>query len=262
MQFDIVKIFQHMGLFAALIAGTLALMAMSSMAVFLERNWVYFRSRQVSRRFAGVARSSLDREAWETFVKDAAQFPASHLARLLGAGMRAYVAARTKPGAVTAVELTRRELDRRAEAVSADLRRGMGVLASVGSIAPFVGLLGTVVGIIDAFQGIAAEGSGGLGAVSAGISEALVVTALGLVVAIPSVLAFNHLSSQVDGLVLAIDQARGEFADFLENHTPGAARAGHEPAATAVPLPVRNRGVATGNTGADLGATEKAHAQA
>ena len=97
----------------------------------------------------------------------------------------------------------------------------MSLLASVGSVAPFVGLLGTVIGIIGAFQGIAAEGSGGLGAVSAGISEALVVTAIGLVVAIPSVLAFNSLSGRADNLLLALDQSRGEFIDYLENQGGG-----------------------------------------
>ena len=104
--------------------------------------------------------------------------------------------------------------------MSSDVRRGHNILASVGSIAPFVGLLGTVVGIIAAFQGIAKEGSGGLGAVSAGIAEALIVTAIGLIVAIPSVLAFNFLSARCDALLLALDQAKGEFLDYLENKSP------------------------------------------
>jgi biopolymer transport protein ExbB len=220
MSFDIVKIFSHMGIVTAVIVGVLVVMATASLAVFLERNWAFLRSRQVTRRFAVVARKALDRHDWPHFITEAGNHKASHLAGLLGAGMRVYVGACGKPGELAPLELTRRELQRRADALSAELRRGMGALASVGSVAPFVGLLGTVVGIIDAFRGIAAEGSGGLGAVSAGIAEALVVTALGLVVAIPSVLAFNFLSSQVDGLILAIDQARGEFVDFLENHSP------------------------------------------
>jgi biopolymer transport protein ExbB len=96
----------------------------------------------------------------------------------------------------------------------------MSVLATVGSVAPFVGLLGTVVGIIEAFAGIAKEGSGGLGAVSAGIAEALVVTALGLLVAIPAVLMFNLLSTRADALLLSLDQARSEFMDHLEDLGP------------------------------------------
>jgi biopolymer transport protein ExbB len=132
--------------------------------------------------------------------------------------MKTYLAHRgARAGNLPPVEAARRELDRKSEEVAADVRRGMGVLASVGSIAPFVGLLGTVVGIIDAFQGIAKEGSGGLGAVSGGIAEALVVTALGLLVAIPAVLAFNFLTSQSESILRAVDQARSELVDWLEN---------------------------------------------
>jgi biopolymer transport protein ExbB len=96
------------------------------------------------------------------------------------------------------------------------MNRGLGVLASTGSVAPFVGLLGTVLGIVASFEGIAREGGGGLGAVSAGIAEALVVTALGLLVAIPAVLAFNHLSTRVERLLLALDHASSELVDHLE----------------------------------------------
>ncbi|MEZ4261906.1 MAG: MotA/TolQ/ExbB proton channel family protein [Polyangiaceae bacterium] len=98
-----------------------------------------------------------------------------------------------------------------------DLRRGMGVLASVGSVAPFVGLLGTVVGIITAFQGIAATGSGGLGAVSAGIAEALVETALGLMVAIPAVLFFNQLNNKMNSVEAELARRTGELLDEVEN---------------------------------------------
>jgi biopolymer transport protein ExbB len=100
--------------------------------------------------------------------------------------------------------------------LGAQARRGMGVLATVGSIAPFVGLLGTVVGIIAAFEGIASEGSAGLGAIATGIAEALVVTALGLVIAIPAVLMFNLLSGKADGLMLSLGHAGSEFIDHLE----------------------------------------------
>jgi biopolymer transport protein ExbB len=91
------------------------------------------------------------------------------------------------------------------------------VLASVGSVAPFVGLLGTVVGIISAFQGIAASGSGGLSSVSAGISEALIETALGLAVAIPAVLAFNYLSTGIAADEGALGRSAGELADQIED---------------------------------------------
>ena len=215
--FDLGRIISHMGPFALAIAITLLLMALASLAVFFERMFSYARSRSSSKKFAREARTFLQSNDTKGLQSTAKAAKHSHLARLLSGGLHTFETSTAKPKSnVPATELTRREMVRQSEALAADVRRGMGVLASVGSVAPFVGLLGTVIGIIDAFQGIAKEGSGGLGAVSSGISEALVVTALGLVVAIPAVLAYNWLSTQADSIVLALDQARGEFLDFLE----------------------------------------------
>src|SRR5205823_10169210 len=118
--------------------------------------------------------------------------------------------------ALPPAERTRRHMERYLEDLGADLRRGLWVLASVGSIAPFVGLLGTVLGIISAFQGIAASGSGGLSSVAAGIIEALVETALGLGVAIPAVLAFNYLSASIARDELTLTNAAGALVDRIE----------------------------------------------
>jgi biopolymer transport protein ExbB len=102
--------------------------------------------------------------------------------------------------------------------VGEELRRGMNVIATVGSLSPFVGLLGTVVGIIGAFQGIGSAGSAGIGPVMAGISEALVETAFGLMVAIPSVIAFNYLNARISVIETALGRSAGELLDELENH--------------------------------------------
>lgn len=209
------NIFNHMGAPAIVVASTLVLMALASLAIFFERLFAYWRSRNRSRRFAAQARSLLEANDTQALITQADQND-GHLARLLSAGAKTWIAQQQKPSSLSPVEATRREMNRQTEALNADVRRGMSVIASVGSIAPFVGLLGTVFGIITAFQGIAKDGSGGLGSVSAGISEALYETALGLIVAIPAVLAFNWLSSQADAISLGLDQARGEFIDFLE----------------------------------------------
>jgi biopolymer transport protein ExbB len=217
MTFDLGHIFRAMGPFQLLVVGTLVLMAMTSTAVTLERLWVYGRSRRSGQRFAVAATAHLARDDYEGLAQAADSARGCHLAALLGAGTKTFTAASNRRrGPLDPAELARRELDRRRVAIDADLRRGMGVLASTGSVAPFVGLLGTVVGIIAAFQGIAKEGSGGLGPVSAGIAEALVVTALGLLVAIPAVLLFNFLSGRADALMLAIDQAASQLADHLD----------------------------------------------
>lgn len=113
--------------------------------------------------------------------------------------------------------MARNEAERQRERIGQELRRGLSVLASIGSTAPFVGLLGTVLGIISAFQGIAATGGGGLGAVSAGIAEALIETAFGLFVAIPTVLSYNYFMARANAVEGALERASGELLDELEN---------------------------------------------
>jgi biopolymer transport protein ExbB len=215
--FNFQEIVSHMGPPAIAVASALILMAVTALAIFFERLYAYWRSQRANRAFVAEARKLIDADDTETLAARAETMKSSHLAALLGSGAKTYLEWSKKQSALSPVEATRRELHRKTEALAADVRRGMSVLASVGSIAPFVGLLGTVFGIITAFQGIAKEGSGGLGSVSLGISEALYETALGLVVAIPAVLAYNWLSGKADSIVLALEQARGEFLDHLES---------------------------------------------
>ncbi|RJO63495.1 MAG: MotA/TolQ/ExbB proton channel family protein [Myxococcales bacterium] len=222
MNFDLIKIFGEMGAFALAIVSLLSAMAVASLAVYLERLWAFNRGKKQSRRFAAAADELIEREDYPALLEQAEKHRHSPLASLFAAGLRTYLKESVnRRGALGAADLARRQLNRKYDALEAETRRGFGVLASVGSIAPFVGLLGTVVGIIDAFEGIAREGSGGLGAVSAGIAEALVVTAIGLCVAIPAVLAYNSLSSAADSILLRLQHSGSELADFLEHrHLP------------------------------------------
>jgi biopolymer transport protein ExbB len=193
-------------------------MGIASAMVFIERLLTLRRSRATSAAFAHAVGERFSRPAIDGVVTEAAKHGAGHLARLLGSGLTAYQRALTDPDgpALTPAELTRRHMDREIEEIVATLKRGLPLLASVGSVAPFVGLLGTVVGIIAAFQGIAATGSGGISSVSAGIAEALVETALGLAVAIPAVLGFNYLSTSIARDELALTNTAGRVADTLE----------------------------------------------
>src|SRR4029077_17921397 len=150
------------------------------------------------------------------------------LARLVDTGLSTYQAALSGEGGdgLTPIERTRRRLERRIDLLVAEMKRGLPVLASVGSIAPFVGLLGTVLGIISAFQGIAATGSGGLSSVSAGIAEALIETALGLAVAIPAVLAFNYLATSIARDELTLANAAGRLPERVAGGGGGAPEGG------------------------------------
>jgi biopolymer transport protein ExbB len=221
MNFDLGHIWQEMDIFARLVVMTLAAMAMASLAVFFERVWYFQRARARSVDFGARARRLIAERAYVEVIREGKTIVGAPLAKVLAVGLETYGVAQGKTNLkLTPVELTRRELERLGEALSGEIRRGFNVLASVGSVAPFVGLLGTVVGIIASFQGIAREGSGGIGAVSAGIAEALVVTAFGLLVAIPAVLAFNWLSARADAMTLAVEQAKGELVDHLEAEAP------------------------------------------
>ncbi|GIW44878.1 MAG: hypothetical protein KatS3mg077_2160 [Candidatus Binatia bacterium] len=192
MQFTWQELWQHMGAPALIVAGTLLVMGFLSLMVFLERLLTFTWSRWTSRRFARVVRPLRAEGNLRAVAEKSKAFSRGYLARVMGAGLETYFhATHHHAGGLSPLEKTQRHMERYLEQVGAELRRGFTVLAAVGSIAPFVGLLGTVLGIISAFQGIADTGSGGLSAVAGGISEALVETALGLTVAIPAVLAYN-----------------------------------------------------------------------
>ena len=139
-----------------------------------------------------------------------------HLGRVLGAGLGAYNMTTTAGASVDlTIDSVARALERQAAREVQNLKRGLNLLATVGSTAPFVGLLGTVIGIINAFQQMAASGSGGLATVSSGISEALVTTALGLLVAIPAVMAYNYMQGWVDARTVDMSESSNELLDTV-----------------------------------------------
>ena len=217
--FNWTEIWQHMGGPALGVAGILMVMGIASLTVFIERLLTLRRSRAASRTFAAAVGAQLPASAIDQVIAEAGRHEASPLARLVASGLSTYreVLATPDDSALTPAERTRRHLELRVEEIVADLKRGLPVLASVGSVAPFIGLLGTVLGIISAFQGIAATGSGGLSSVSSGIAEALIETALGLAVAIPAVLAFNYLATAIARDELVLTNAAGELVDRIES---------------------------------------------
>src|SRR5262249_39300053 len=157
-----------------------------------ERLLAYSKSKNESRDFAekmGPILAGGDLEA----AAGRGGKDVGHLGRVISAGLSAVKANSTAHRDI-AFEAVSRALERPSAREVQTLKRGHGILATVGSTAPFVGLLGTVMGIVNSFQSMAASGSGGLGTVSAGIAEALITTAFGLLVAIPAVMAYNFLS--------------------------------------------------------------------
>ena len=212
---DLMHIWATMSLLAKLVTLCLISMAIGSLYVTFERILVLRQTFASSAAFAGKSRPLLE-EFEMGAVRDMTkldEFQSAPLAKLTQIGVVAWL---RHDGDAAAVEFVRRELSRKLDQLGADARKGMGFLATVGSTAPFVGLFGTVIGIIVAFVGIAESGGGGLDAVSAGIAEALIVTAVGLIVAIFSVWIFNYLSGRFEKLDMKLEHAAGELIDFME----------------------------------------------
>jgi biopolymer transport protein ExbB len=220
MSFNLSHIWAHMTPLNKGIAFILFLMAASFIAVTVERLIAFARSAKESRAFAMQAGKLLEEWKVDEIVALSEKYKTSALARLFGPIIRRYIHAFEDlgEGGLSPVQLARSEAGRRQEAVGEELRRGMNVVATVGSISPFVGLLGTVVGIIGAFASIGAVGSAGMSTVMAGISEALIETAFGLMVAIPAVIAFNYLNARISTIETALGRSAGELLDELENH--------------------------------------------
>lgn len=217
--FSLIGIWHHTGAFARGIIFALALMSISSLVVMAERIIVFRKTRKDSRNFAAkmgaiLAKGDLQQAANTNMGKEI-----GHLGRVIGSGLTAY---RISPSDKdVAVESVARALERQAQREVQSLKRGLGVLATVGSTAPFVGLLGTTMGIVNAFQLMAAAGSGGLGTISAGIAEALITTAFGLLVAIPAVMAYNYLQGWVDARAVDISESSNEFLDLVAKSAGG-----------------------------------------
>jgi biopolymer transport protein ExbB len=223
MSFDLVHMWKNMGPFARFIAGVLAVMSIYSLGIMAERLVTYARAQKASRQFAAALRDLLPSAKFGDAVELARKLKRGHLPRVLGLAIDEYshgveALKQTGPrdvGNFDVIAAVNRAVERSSLRTVNDLRRGLGALATVGSTAPFVGLLGTVAGIITAFQAMAATGSGGLGSVSAGISEALVTTAFGLLVAIPAVMMFNYLTNRVEDMQVDITDSATELVDFF-----------------------------------------------
>jgi biopolymer transport protein ExbB len=223
-EMDLMHMWEQMGWVAKAIGVILIIMSMISFGVAIERIYTFAQARKQSKLYAPQVAKHLK----EGRLKDAIAISASknyrysHLAKVVLAGLQEYQFQQESGSNLSRedlVDTVRRAIQRASALTANDLKKGVASLATIGATAPFVGLLGTVVGIITAFQGIASQGSGGLGAVSAGISEALVETALGLVVAIPAVWFYNYLSGRIEYFNVEMDNSSSELLDYFIKKT-------------------------------------------
>jgi biopolymer transport protein ExbB/biopolymer transport protein TolQ len=213
---DPISLWNQMGWAARLVCVALFIMSAWSIGVMIDRWLAYRAARNQSRAFAPAVAGALREGKLDEAVKIAERHKKSHLAKVVTAGLQEFQAHELGadiPG--EHIEASKRALERAEAIVGAELKRGLGGLATIGSTAPFVGLFGTVVGIINAFQGISTEKSTGLGAVAGGISEALVTTAIGLFVAVPAVWMFNAFTTRVESFGVEMDNSSSELIDYF-----------------------------------------------
>ncbi len=214
--FSPMEMWASMAWLAKSVVIILFIMSIWSLAVIIDRALYFSAARKQSREFAPRVAGALKEGRLDEAIKVADRSKKSHLAEVVTSGLtefRSYGSG----GAVTEaqVESAKRALERSEAIVHAKLKKGLGGLATIGSTAPFIGLFGTVVGILHAFQQIATQKSSGIGAVAGGISEALVTTAFGLLVAIPAVMCFNYFTNKVEAFDVEMDNSSSELVDYF-----------------------------------------------
>lgn len=214
--FSLPEMWHQMGDLAKGVVIVLLIMSVWSLAVMIDRAIYFSAARKQSRAFAPKVAGALRENKLDEAIKVADRSKKSHLAEVVTAGLQEF---RNDGGAAGAtperIEAAHRALDRSEAIVHAKLKRGLGALATIGSTAPFVGLFGTVAGILKAFNEIATMKTPGIAAVAGGISEALVTTALGLLVAVPAVWTFNYFTGKVEAFDVEMDNSSSELVDYF-----------------------------------------------
>ncbi|PYX88107.1 MAG: flagellar motor protein MotA [Acidobacteria bacterium] len=213
---DPISLWKQMGAIARGVVIILFIMSGWSIGVMIDRWMAFSAARKQSRAFAPAVAGALRDGKIDEAIKVAERNKKSHLAKVVTAGLmefRAHQESADIPGET--IEASKRALERTEAIVHAELKRGLGGLATIGSTAPFVGLFGTVMGILNAFKGISEQKATGLAAVAGGIAEALVTTAIGLFVAIPAVMMFNYLTGRVEAFDVEMDNSSSELIDYF-----------------------------------------------
>ena len=221
MDFSPVGLWNSMTPIAQGVVVALIILSVWSLYISVERLLVFRRAHKQSLAFAKLATEHLKHDRPQAVIDAASKYPGSHLARVVSAGLQSF---QFEHGSsplsdLEVVEAASRAVERATLLTVSDFKKGVGSLATIATTAPFIGLFGTVIGIINAFRGMALTGSGGIGAVSAGISEALVTTALGLFVAIPAAWMFNYFTNKLERLQVEMSNSSSELIDFFMKKT-------------------------------------------
>jgi len=218
MSVDLIHLWSTMGWFAKGVVIVMAIMSVWSLTVMIQKFFQFQRSQAETRKFAPQFSRAIQEENLDQAISLAEKNKKSHVSRVLGEALAEVKPLLRDRATITAADINsaERAVERQMLIVLSEFKRGTGILATVGSTAPFVGLLGTTMGIVNAFTGMAQAGaSGGLAGISAGIAEALITTAMGLLVAIPAVWAYNYFTTKIENLSVEMTYTSKELIDYL-----------------------------------------------
>src|SRR6202451_216865 len=200
---------------AKIVVCILFIMSAWAVGSMIYRALVCSAARKQSRVLVEQVAGALKDNKLDEAISIAERNKKSHIAKVVATGLSEFQAASAQVGDEEVIEARRRGLERSVAIVHAEMKRGLSGLATIGSTAPFVGLFGTVVGIINAFKTMAAEKTPGIGAIAGGISEALVTTALGLLAAVPAVWMFNYFTGRIDAFDVEMGNSSSELIDYF-----------------------------------------------
>jgi biopolymer transport protein ExbB len=214
-QWDLRNMWTSMGLLAKIVVVILFILSVYSFGVMIDRFLMYNNARKQSRLFVQQVAGALKDGKLDEAIAIAERNKKSHIAKVVATGLSEFQSASQQVSDAEVIEAAKRGLERSVAIVHAEMKRGLSALATIGSTAPFVGLFGTVVGILNAFNAIATQKTSGIGAVAGGISEALVTTAVGLFVAIPAVMVFNYFTNRVAAFDVEMGNSSSELIDYF-----------------------------------------------
>ena len=218
MSVSLLNMWTQAGYFAKGIVIILLIMSMYSLTIVVQKLIRIKKSEAGTRKFAPQFSRAIQEENLDQAITLAEKNKDSHVARVLGGALSEVKPLLRDRATVTAADINsaERAVERQMLIVLAEFKRGSGVLGTVGATAPFVGLLGTTMGIVNAFQAMSSGGaSGGLAGIGSGIAEALITTAFGLLVAIPAVWAYNYFTTKVENLTVEMTYTSKELIDYL-----------------------------------------------
>ncbi len=198
------------------VIAILLIQSVYMIAVGIERYLTYSKAKQQSRQYAPKVAMALKNSNIDEAINISDRHKDSHLAMVVSSGLKEFAAHQGNSDiSADEMEASKRALDRAIAVKTAELKRGLAGLATVGSTAPFVGLFGTVVGIIGAFVGLAQAENAGIAAVGGAIAEALVATAFGIAVAVPAVWLFNYFTNKVTSFGVEMENSASELVDYF-----------------------------------------------